>query len=363
MIKRISLIAVLAGSIILTSCGSDTSGGAGAAGTRQPTSVKAYQAVRQDLSRTLTYSGTVEPIGVASISPDMPGKIQSLMVDIGEPVLKGQQLAVMDNTTLTYQLDQARAALAVARANKADTEKNWQRNQNLYGEGAISEQQYEKARLGDQAAEAQLKQAEANLNLLDHQYSRTFLRSPFKGVVTQRGFEEGDLVNPAMGRPPIYTVMDITAVTVGLQVPHNEIDFIYKDQAATLEIATTSRRTYPGQVNIVNIAADAGSKTFYVETLFSNTDGSLRPGTFGDVHVEVERRESVLVVPRTALLDGNIVFIIQDGKAYRTRVELGLITPDWVEIITGLSEHDTVIIEGGYTLADSSDVQIQTGEF
>ena len=361
MLKHISLIAALGGSIILTSCGNDTSGGAGATRTRQLMPVKAYRVVRQDLSRTLTYSGTVEPIRVASISPDMPGKIQSLMVDIGEPVLKGQQLAVMDNTTLTYQLDQARAALVVAGANKADAEKNWQRTLNLYNEGAISQQQYEKARLGDQVAEAQLKQAEANLNLLNHQYNRTFLRSPFKGVVTQRDFEEGDLVNPAMGRPPIYTVMDITAVKVGLQVPHNEIDFIHKDQAATLEIATTSRRTYPGQVNIVNIAADAGSKTFYVETLFRNTDGSLRPGTFGDVHVEVDRREGVLVVPRSALLDGNMVFIIQDGKAYRTRVEPGLITPDSVEIIAGLSEHDTVIVEGGYTLADSSDVRIETG--
>jgi len=361
MLKQILQIVIISGSVVLISCNRDPARDR-AEQVRQAMPVKASRVIRQDLSRTLTYSGTLEPIRVASILPDMPGKIQSLLVNIGEPVHKGQKLAVMENSTLKYQLDQAKAALSVAEANKADAEKNWQRTQNLYKESAISQQQYEKAHLGFQAAEAQQKQAQANLNLLNHQYRQTSLRSPFEGVVTQRGYEEGDLVNPTMSRAPVYTVMDVTALKIGLRVPHSEIDLIRKGQTATLEIRSTGSHSYPGKVAIVNVAAEAGSKTFYVETRFNNSISSLRPGTFGDVHIEVDKSHDVLVVPRAALLADDAVFIIQNGKAYRTQIRPGLITPDLVEVTAGLGEHDTVIVEGAYTLADSSDVQVEMGE-
>ncbi|UCD37228.1 MAG: efflux RND transporter periplasmic adaptor subunit [Fidelibacterota bacterium] len=360
MLKRILQMVILGISVVLTGCNRGP-GQDRAEFARQAAPVKAAVVSRQDLSRTLVYSGTLEPVRVAAILPDMPGKIQSLQVNIGDPVREGQRLAVMENSTLKYQLDQARAGLSVAEANLVDAEKNWQRTQNLYQEQAISDQQYEKARLGYQAAQAQRDQAEATHNLLNHQYRQTVLRSPFDGVITSRGYEEGDLVNPGMARGPVYTVMDVTALKVGLLVPLSEIDLIRKSQTAFLDIKSAGNRSYPGVVNIVNVAAETGSKTFYVETLFQNPDGFLRPGTFGNVRIEVERRDAVLVVPRAALLEGDEVFVIRNDKAYRTPITPGLITPDRLEVAAGLQERDTVVVEGAYTLVDSSAVQVEVG--
>ncbi|UCH10020.1 MAG: efflux RND transporter periplasmic adaptor subunit [Fidelibacterota bacterium] len=362
MLKQFLQIVILGVSVLLIACNRGP-GRDRAAYARQAAPVKAATVSRRDLSRTLVYSGTLEPVKVAAILPDMPGKIQSLLVNIGDPVREGQRLAVMENRTLKYQLDQAQAGLSVAEANLADAEKNWQRTQNLYQEQAISEQQYEKARLGYQAAQAQRDQAEATHNLLNHQFRQTVLRSPFDGVVTSRDYQEGDLVNPAMARAPVYTVMDVTALKVGLLVPLSEIDLIRKGQSAFLEIGSAQHRSYPGVVNIVNVAAETGSKTFYVETLFRNPDGSLRPGTFGNVRIEVGKRDEVLVVPRTALLEGDAVFVIRNDRAYRTPITPGLMTPDLVEITAGLGEHDTVVVGGGYTLADSSTVQVEMEAF
>jgi len=162
MLNRSLQIVMLSGCVLLMSCNRGPARDRSEY-VRRATPVKAARVVRQDLSRTLIYSGTLEPVKVASILPDMPGKIQSLHVDIGESVSKGQELAVMDNSTLKYQLDQAKAGLSVAEANLTDAEKNWQRTQNLYQEQAISDQQYEKARLGYRAAQAQRDQAEATL--------------------------------------------------------------------------------------------------------------------------------------------------------------------------------------------------------
>jgi RND family efflux transporter MFP subunit len=356
------LMLIITIALILAGCGRKAANDDTATYTRQASSVRVYEVVRKEISRNLAYSGTLAPLREARILPDMPGKVQSMLVNIGDPVRKGQKLAVMDNTTLKYQLDQAKAALAVAKANEADGEKNWGRTQNLYSEQAISQQQYEKARLGLQAAGAQLQQAQATVNLLNHQYEQTTLRAPFDGVITQKGFEEEDLVNPAMAREPVYTVMDVSNLKVGLQIPLNEIGLIKKDQVAQLRVPTEPDRVFPGRVTIVNIAAETGSKTFYVETLFDNAEGLLHPGIFGEVSVEVEKRMGSLVLPRSALIDGNTVFIIRDNTAYQTPVVLGLMTPDSIEVVSGLREEDVVIVEGSYTLADSSRVRIETGE-
>lgn len=358
--KRILILAV-AFALLSGGCGRKT-GDNDAASARQASSVRTQEVIRRAISRNLTYAGTLIPLREARILPEMPGKVQSMLANIGDQVREGQKLAVMDNTTLKYQLDQARAGLAVAKANQADSEKNWQRTQNLHSEQAISQQQYEKARLGYQAAEAQLQQAQATVNLLNHQYEQTILRAPFDGVVTQKGFEEEDLVNPGMAREPVYTVMDIRFLKVGLQVPLSEIGLIEKGQAARLTIPTSPDRSFPGEVKIVNIAAETGSKTFYIETLFENVEGLLRPGIFGEVSVEVERREDRLVIPRTALLDGNKIFVVRNETAYRSSIVTGLITQDLVEVVSGIQEGETVVVEGGYTLADSSRVRIEAGE-
>ncbi|MFC1583040.1 efflux RND transporter periplasmic adaptor subunit [Candidatus Neomarinimicrobiota bacterium] len=348
--------------LLLAGCGKKAANDDTATYTRQASSVRAYEVVRKEISRNLAYSGILVPLREARILPDMPGKVQSMLVDIGDVVRKEQKLAVMDNTTLKYQLDQAKAGLAVAKASEADAEKNWQRTQNLYSEQAISQQQYEKVRLGYQAAGAQLQQAQATANLLNHQYEQTTLRAPIDGVITQRGYEEEDLVNPAMAREPVYTVMDVSNLKVEIQIPMNEIVLIKKGQVAQLRVPTEADRVFPGRVTIVNIAAEAGSKTFYVETLFENAKGLLNPGIFGEVSVEVEKRMGSLVVPRSALIDGNTVFVIRDDTAYQTPIVLGLMTPDLIEVVSGLREGDIVIVEGSYTLADSSKVRIETGE-
>jgi membrane fusion protein (multidrug efflux system) len=356
------LMLTIATVLFLAGCGRKAAHDDTATYTHRASSVRVYEVVRKEISRHLAYSGTLVPLREARILPDMPGKVQSMLVDIGDVVSKGQKLAVMDNTTLQYQLDQAKAALAVAKASEADAEKNWQRMQNLYSEQAIAQQQYEKARLGYQAAGAQLQQAQATANLLNHQYEQTTLRATFDGVITQRGYEEEDLVNPAMAREPVYTVMDVSFLKVALQVPLSEIGLIKKGQVAQLEVSTSTGRLFPGRVTIVNIAAETGSKTFYVETLFENSKGLLRPGIFGEVSIEVEKREARLVIPRTALVDGNKVFVVRDATAYQTTVVPGLLTPDSVEVISGLGETEKVVVEGGYTLADSSRVRIETGE-
>lgn len=359
--NKLKMVPVLAVAIsMIVSCGRDKQDVNTRDFVREAAPVKVYRVTRQDFSRTLSYSETLEAYRVAKILPETPGKIFMLHKEIGDIVKEGDHLVSMDNSTLLYQLQQANAGLSVAEANLNDAEKNWNRAQILHTENAMSDQQLEKTRLAFEAAEAQYKQAAANVDLLDLQFSKAYLTAPFDGMITQKGHVEGDMVNPSMTRVPIYTVMDISRIKVGLQVPQQEIGLIKKGQTAKLRLSRSfnTMSDLLGEVTIVNVAADPGSKTFYVQVEFDNKEGHLHPGTFGNVDIEVEKHSSTLPIPKSAIVEGNSVFIVKNGVAYNRTVTIGMEDALRVEVFSGLQEGDALVIEGNYILTDSSAVRI-----
>ena len=325
---------------------------------REAAPVKVFTVIRQEFSRTLSYSGTLEAYRVAKILPETPGKIFLLHKGIGDTVKRDDHLVSMDNSIVLYQLQQANAGLNVAEANLNDAEKNWNRAQTLHSENAISDQQLEKTRLAFEAAEAQYKQTAANVDLLDLQFSKAYLKAPFDGMITQKGYVEGDMVNPSMARESIYTVMDISRIKVGVQVPQQEIGLIKKDQMAKLRLNTGLQTVFSGRVSIVNVAADPESKTFYVEVEFANDEGLLNPGTFGSIDIEVETHTNTLPVPKSAVIERKSLFVVKDGVAFKRSVSLGIENDFMIEVLSGITNGDVVVVEGGYTLTDSSKIRI-----
>ena len=115
----------------------------------------------------------------------------------------------------------------------------------------------------------------------------------------------------------------------------------------------------PGTVAVVNSTADPLARKFRVEVQADNPDLVLRPGTFGSVLFEVQSRDNVLVVPQKAVLDNTHVFIVENGRAARRDVTLGLRNTLVIEVIAGLKEGDEVIVEGNYGLIAGTPVEVK----
>jgi len=330
------------------------------AGTRlllekAPVMVQVLQ--RQEMVRYFTYGGTLEPIRQVRILPEMPGKIAALKVDVGDSVQAGDTLAIMENTTLNLQLQQARAGLASAQAAYRDAETTLKRLKTLLKNQAVSQQQYDKARLGFDAAKAQLQQAQAAVALLEVQLQKTYLTAPFNGIITQKNLEEGDLINPAAARAPLYVLQDLSQIKVELYVPQQEIGAIRKGQRAILSLNGQLVST-EGRVTTVNQAADPLSKTFSVEVIFPNFHGKLTSGVFGEVGIMVKTIPATLVLPREAVLNERQVFVYRNGLARLVEIQPGLITERQIEIRSGLREGDTVIVKGNYLLTEGAPVKL-----
>ncbi len=325
--------------------------------------VKVERISRRKVAEKIVYTGTIEALKKTSITPENGGKVARILVREGDRVQKGQILAELETEALRLQLQQAEAGIAVAEAGYNDALKNKERMDRLIKEKAVSEQHYEQVKLGYDAADAQLRQARAALNLARHALDVSIMKAPWSGVIASKNVEVGDVINPMMGgfssTSGVLTLMDFSKVKVVIEVTQNDILNVRKGQTVTLRTPSLPGKEFPGEVTIVNLTADAATKKFLVETVFDNPGLNLRPGTFGDVMLDVKTRDAALAVPQSAILENRYVYIVQGGRAVKRDVSLGIQNTEWVEVLNGVAEGEVVIVDGNYGLEEGAAVRIE----
>lgn len=325
--------------------------------------VKVIPVSRQRISEKLYYTGVLEAWQKINLTPDIGGKVARIYVEEGQRVRKGQLLAELDTKSTVLQLQQAEAGLAVAEANFKNASRNKERMDRLSAEKAVSDQQYEQVKLAYEAAKAQLEQAQAGVNLARHALDVSLLEAPFDGVVASKNAQVGDVINPMMGSfsptSGVLTIVDFSRIKIIIEVSQSDIVRIKRGQQAFLRVDALGAKDFQGVVTVVNLAADPQAKKFKVEVTANNPDLTLRPGTFGEVVLEVNTSENAVVVPQKAIIENKYVFIVQGNKARKKEVVLGLKNKDWIEIKEGLNAGEIIIIEGNYGLADGTEIEIK----
>jgi RND family efflux transporter MFP subunit len=326
--------------------------------------VRVMEVKRQKVSEKLFFTGIIEAWQTVNVTPEVGGKIAKIYVEEGDSVRKGQLLAELDTRATRLQLDQAKAAVAVAQANYADAEKNMERMERLRKENAVSEQQLEKITLAFDAAKAELQRARAASNLAEYNLDVSIMEAPFSGVIASKNAEIGDVINPMMGgfspTSGVVTLVDYSRVKIQIDVSYEDIVRIRKGMAAYLSVEAFPGKNFPGEVFVVNKAADPVTKKFHVEIAADNPDLTLRPNTFGEIMIEVSSHEDALAVPQRAILENKFLFVVNDDNTVtRKEVTLGLENTDMVEITTGLEAGEFVVIEGNYGLEDGEKVEIR----
>lgn len=325
--------------------------------------VRFMTVAKQRISEKLVYTGTLEARRKINITPDIGGKVARIYVEEGQRVKEGDIVAELDTQAIRLQLKQAEAVYAVAEASYTDAKRNKERMDRLLEEKAVSEQQHEKVKLAFEAAEAQLQQAQAALNLARHGLDVSIMKAPWNGVVSSKNVEVGDVINPMMGgysgASGVLTLMDFSKIKIIVDVSSADIPRIKKGQTALLRGGSFPDKEFRGAVQVINLTADPMTKKFKVEVAVDNPDYALRPGTFGEVVLEVSTHEDALVLPQKAVVENKYVYLVQDGKALKREITLGLQNSSWVEILSGVKEGDRVIVEGNYGLEDGAAVEVR----
>lgn len=326
-----------------------------AADDDRPTGVT-VQLVRTEAIRDVANaSGAIVPsaAGEWTIYAPEPAQIVALPKKEAEAVVSGDVLVQFEIASITEELNARQLAVteAAARADRAKAE--FARMTALFERGIASRNAFETARADQTTSVSMLAQAVASLEATRLDEARSTVRARFPALVTRVWHAEGDFVAGALN-DPILQVVDPTRLQVAVQLPIPQLARVVPGQAATV-LAIGADAPLQAVVTAKAAQAEANAPTGEVRLSFSEPI-ALAIGTPTSVEILFDQRETATVIPAEALLKDAVssyVFVAgDDGLAHRRDVRTGLLTDRRVEIVSGLSAGERVIVGG---LPDVSD--------
>lgn len=330
-------------------------------------------------------NGKIHPVTEVKISPDVSGEIVELNVDEGDRVSKGDLIIKIRQDVYISLRDRAEASLNSTKAQyqqqKAgfvQAEQNYLRNRQLYGQGAISLQEfqastaeYEMAREQLKAAEYNIESASASLAEAVENLTKTVIYSPIDGIISSLSVEKGERVvgTSQMAGTEMLRIADFNMMEVLVDVNENDIIRISLNDTADIDVDAYPGRTFRGIVTqIANSAKNLTGTTASVtdvtnfevkvrilpesyKDLLAVDPIPFRPGMSASVEIETDRKEGVVTVPLQAVTQEGFVFLYDSTASCvkAVKVTTGIQDIGDIEITSGLPSPDSVwIVTGPY---------------
>ncbi len=306
--------------------------------------------------------GNIQAFIDAPIYARTNGYLQKWYVDIGGRVKQGQLLAEIDTPELDQQLQQARAELATARANYDLAQITAARYESLLKSDSVAKQDVDNA-VGDaQAKKAMVDSATDNVKRLEQLQSFEKVYAPFDGVLTARKTDIGQLINSGSsgGNNELFHVAAINTLRVYVNVPQADSPAAVPGVQAYLTLPQFPGKRFPGNLVRTSDAIDQTSRTLLAEVDVANPTGEIPPGAYAEVHLKLPSSTSTMVVPVTSLIfrsEGLRVGVVRNGKAYLIPIALGRDFGTEVEVVSGLDESESVIVNPPDSLVDGEQVR------
>jgi RND family efflux transporter MFP subunit len=313
----------------------------------------------------LVLPGTVQANIDAPIYARTSGYLKRWLVDIGTRVKAGQLLAEIDTPEVQQQLSQAEADVANAQANSKIAAVTAERWESLRKTDSVSRQDAdEKASLAD-ASKAQLQAANANLHRLRDLSGFQRIVAPFDGVITARETDVGRLITAGGGSgPELFRISDERQLRLYVRVPQAFAPQMGPTTSATVSFPDRPGMTFNARMDSTANAIDPTTNTLLVQLKVDNANGALLPGAYADVHFKVPPASLgvSLQLPANTLLfrsDGiHVATVDANGQVTLKPIVIGRDYGAAIEVVTGLTPQDVVILSPPDSLLDHARVRL-----
>lgn len=334
-----------------------------------PTPKMAYETARvsrNDISNSVTATGTVEPVTQVEVGTQVSGIVNKLYVDYNSEVKKGEIIAELDKTNLLNELASKKSNLSNAKTEYEYQLKNYTRIKTLHEKSLVADTDYEtawynyeKARNSYDVSRNELAKAETNL-------AYATIQSPIDGVVLNRAVEEGQTVASSFNTPTLFIIAnDLTDMQVVADVDEADIGDVREGQRVAFTVDAYPHRTFDGKVTQVRQQATTTNNVVTYEVVISapNPDLALKPGLTANVTIYTLEKNNVLSVPSKALRftpappfmgkDDKVVNSNAEHKLWTRKgdtfiaypVQVGISNGIWTEITGGIDESIEVIVD------------------
>jgi len=293
------------------------------------------------------------------------GYVDHWYVDIGAHVRQGQLLALIQTPELDQQLEQARADLKTAQANLEIAQITAIRWQDLVKTNSVSQQETDQAVSDLKAKRALVDSNKANVDRLGQLQAFERVIAPFEGVITVRNTDVGDLIQAGENSAPkeLFRLASIRTLRRYIPVPEVYAADVTNGQSAKVTLDAFPNKEFAGTVVRNSDAIDLNSRTLNVEVDVENPTGKLFPGAYAFVHLKVPASTGSVTLPSNALLfrsEGLRAGVVRDSHVVLTPITIGQDYGGTVEVLSGLTPNDAVIVHPSDSLANGAAIHVHT---
>lgn len=340
----------------------------------EPVSYITEPVIRKNIEKTVNATGEVKAIELVTVGAQTSGKIEYLLVKVGQRIQKGDLIAQIDSTTQENDVNSTKAKLTSLKAqlNAAEisakiAEKQFVREQRLLKKNAASQEDFENAKDAFEAAKAKVTELKASiaetalaLNTAETNLGYTKITAPLDGVVVSVPVKTGQTVNAAMNTPTIVQIADLSQMEILIEISEGDIGKVQTGAKVTYTVLSAPETVYettlksidPGLTLLTNgeyteVVGSDEAIYYYGRLVVDNPDGALRIGMTTQNVIYVAQADNVLTVPVLAVKkDGtqSYVNVLTPTGIQRHAVITGLSDGVDIEIKSGVSDHDTVVI-------------------
>lgn len=378
-----------------------------------PAPVQVTAVTQNTIRRTVAGDGALYPLDQANVMPKIAAPVQKFYVNRGDHVKQGQLLAALENRDLVAAAAESKGGVDQAESNfratqgatvpeavvKAQTDLDAAREardaakkvvdsrEQLFKQGALAGKLLDDAQVAYAQAQGQYRSADEHLKALqsvskeeqikgaaaqvatakshfdsqEAQVAYSRITSPIAGVISDRPLNAGEMANPGS---PIISVIDISHVIGRINIPESDASAVKVGQAVMVTQGDSSDQI-EGKVKIVSPAADANTTTVQVWVDIPNPGERLKPGTSVHAVIVAEEFKAATVVPAAAILPGEeggtaALTVGADSTVKRKTVKVGVREGNQVQILSGLTPGEEVVVVGGLGLDDKAKVKVVT---
>jgi RND family efflux transporter MFP subunit len=309
----------------------------------------------------LLLSAEIKPWIEAPIYARASGYLKRWLVDLGTRVEAGQLLAEIETPELDQELERTRQELAQSEAALALAKITTDRYTELLKTASVGEQETAEKQADFTLKTATVKAARANVRRLEQLQSFARVTAPFAGVITLRKTDVGDLII-AGGAKELFRLAQTDKLRVSVHVPQTRALATAPGQLAELLVPELPGRVFTGQVARTAGVISTDSRTLLTELEVDNSRGEILAGSFAQARFTDAKSAAPLMLPGNTLLfraEGPQVGVVQpDGKVELRSVKMGRDFGATVEILSGVSASDRVILNPSDSLADGAIVRV-----
>lgn len=313
----------------------------------------------RDINFKVAAAGDIGPAEQVSVRPEVNGKIDSLPVDIGDRVKKGEVLFTLDDTDLQIERSSRLTEIEGAKLHLAKSERNYKRSKELFEEKLISLELYEDTKTEFELAKNTLERSDKNLRLVDDRLSKTKIIAPFDCTILTRPVSIGQAVSGSGGfnsGTEVLSIADLNKMIINAHVNQADVTRLSAGQEVDIQVESVPGLSMKGTVERVAPQSTIKNsvKGYAARIWIKEIDTRVRPGMTANLSIPVASAENAVAVPLAAVFteQGERFVYVKNGENFEKRpIQIGIADYDYAEVQSGLTAGEIVSLEDKGTRA------------